>query len=82
MRSYVEDIVGEEEAVEELDLPLSKEGKSKKSYVHFHCNEVCNGNRSRAQAMISFIKKRELQNRLVSEVNDDGEISSSAIRSP
>ena len=33
MRSYVEEIVDEEDAVEELDLPLSKDTIKKQGYI-------------------------------------------------
>ena len=38
MRTYVEETVDEEDAVDEIDLPLSQEGISKKTYnsnIHF-----------------------------------------------
>ena len=38
MRTYVEETVDEEDAVDEIDLPLSQEGVIKKTYdsnIHF-----------------------------------------------
>lgn len=36
MRAYVEEVVDEEEAVEELDLPLSQENIKKKTYLEVY----------------------------------------------
>ena len=47
MRTYAEETVDEEDAVDEIDLPLSQEGVSKKTYdssIYFsivHVHKLC-----------------------------------------
>ena len=55
MRSYVEEVLGEEEAVTEIDLPITSQAISQTKTYHY----LPLMSSPRAEAMYSLIKQRE-----------------------